>query len=180
MTHHNDSSTTANADAPSSGASQPSASVAQPYTDAPTPQIPQLTACTWIARIGFAIVFAINVQCALSFIFAPGSFTGAYELSGVAGNVAVQGLGVAFLMWNVPYAVYMAHPARFCVLGWVAIAQQAIGLLGESLILASIPAGHTVLADSILRFIAFDALGLVIMLGVHCALFAVLRKVSSR
>lgn len=49
-------------------------------------------------RIVVAAVFLINVQCALSFALQPASFAGAYELSGVSGNVAVQGIGVAFLM----------------------------------------------------------------------------------
>ncbi len=143
-------------------------------------QSTQVRACTWIARIGFALVFAINVQCALSFFIAPDAFAGAYELSGVAGNVAIQGIGVAFLMWNVPCAVYLANPAKFLALGWVTITQQIIGLAGESIILAGLPAGHTVLANSILRFIAFDALGLVIMAAVHGALLAVLFKQRTR
>ena len=135
-------------------------------------------ACTWIARIGFAIVFIVNVQCALSFVFEPSAFVGAYELSGVPGNVAIQGMGVVFLMWNVPYAVYIAHPVRFHAMGWVAIVQQTIGLVGESLILAGIPAGHTLLSESILRFIAFDALGLVIMMAVQGALAFALHKTA--
>ena len=75
------------------------------------------------ARIAVAIVFALNVQCALQFVLWPDAFAGAYELSGVAGEAAV----------------------------------------GETAILLGLPAGHEVLAASILRFIAFDAGGLVLM-----------------
>lgn len=140
----------------------------------------EVHACAWIARIGFALVFAINVHCALSFIAAPESFAASYELAGVPGYVAIQGIGVAFLMWNVPYLVYIAQPVRFVAMGWVAIVQQTIGLAGESIILSGIPAGHTLLSDSIFRFIAFDTLGLIVMAGVHCALVFAVHKTANR
>ncbi|MGL5173373.1 MAG: hypothetical protein ACRC75_05920, partial [Olsenella sp.] len=53
----------------------------------------------WIARIAVGAVFVMNVWCALDFVIDPGAYAPAYELSGVAGQAAVQGLGVAFLMW---------------------------------------------------------------------------------
>ena len=117
----------------------------------------------WATRIAFALVFIVNVQCALQFAFTPGNFAAAYELDGVAGEAAVRGLGIAFLMWNATYPVFIAFPRRFWVLGWVILAQQAIGLVGESALLFTLPAGHDVLAASIARFIAFDAAGLVAM-----------------
>lgn len=117
------------------------------------------------ARIAVALVFALNVQCALQFVLWPASFAGAYELSGVAGEAAVRGLGVAFLMWNATYPAVIASPRRFRSLYVVVIAQQTIGLIGESAILLSLPAGHEILAESIQRFIAFDATGLVIMVA---------------
>ena len=49
-------------------------------------------------RVAFALVFTINVQCALSFVMWPDAYAASYELSGVPGAAAVQGLGVAFLM----------------------------------------------------------------------------------
>ena len=128
---------------------------------------------TTLVRVAFALVFAVNVQCALSFIVDPQGFAGAYELSGVAGEAAVRGLGVAFLMWNATYPAFIAAPHRFRVLGWVVIAQQAIGLVGETAILASLPAGHEVLVGSIGRFIAFDAAGLVVMLAAFTVFQAV-------
>lgn len=124
------------------------------------------------ARIAVALVFALNVQCALQFVLWPGAFAGAYELSGVAGEAAVRGLGVAFLMWNATYPAVIASPRRFRTLYVVVLAQQAIGLVGETAILLGLPGGHEVLAASILRFIAFDAAGLVLM----AAAFAWLRK----
>lgn len=115
------------------------------------------------ARIAVAIVFAWNVQSALQFVLRPDAFAGAYELSGVAGEAAVRGLGVAFLMWNATYPAVIASPRRFQALYAVVLVQQAIGLVGETAILLGLPAGHEVLATSILRFIAFDAGGLALM-----------------
>lgn len=129
-----------------------------------------------VARIAVAIVFVLNVQCALQFAFWPASFAGAYELSGVAGEAAVRGLGVAFLMWNATYPAVIASPRRFRALYVVVLVQQAIGLVGESAILLGLPAGHDVLAASILRFIAFDAAGLIVV----AAAFAWLLKAHPR
>ena len=127
-------------------------------------------------RVAYAVVFAINVQCALSFALWPGSFAGAYELSGVAGEAAVRGIGVAFLMWNATYPLVIANPAKHRALAGVVIAQQVIGLVGESAILATLPAGHDVLAGSILRFIAFDAAGLAIMVAAFAWMVVALRR----
>lgn len=117
----------------------------------------------WTVRIAFCAVFLVNVQCAASFILWPGSFAGAYELSGVAGEAAVRGMGVTFLMWNATYPLVIWRPSRYRALAGVVVAQQAIGLFGESLVLATLPAGHDALAASILRFIVFDGAGLVLM-----------------
>ena len=122
-----------------------------------------IPASIWAVRIVFAAVFILNVQCAVQFVFSPANFAGAYELSGVAGRAAVQGLGVAFLMWNVTYPAVIAAPIKFRALGVVVLLQQAVGLVGEAYILVLLPAGHEVLAASIQRFIGFDAVGLVCM-----------------
>jgi hypothetical protein len=42
---------------------------------------------------------------------------------------------------------------------------QTVGVIGESLILISLPIGHTILQSSLLRFIAFDAAGVIALLG---------------
>ena len=131
---------------------------------------------TWFARVAFAAVFVVNVQCALSFALAPADFTAAYELEGVAGEAAVRGIGIAFIMWNATYPAFIAAPQRFGVLGWVILAQQAIGLIGESLLLASLPAGHDVLAASVMRFIAFDGIGLVVMAAAFACLLIAQRR----
>lgn len=118
---------------------------------------------TWTCRIAFALVFAVNVHCALSFVIDPAAFMGGFELEGVPGEAATRGMGVAFLMWNCTYPLVIWQPARFRALAGVVLAQQAVGLAGESAILAGLPAGHAVLAGGIVRFIAFDGAGLVLM-----------------
>lgn len=123
----------------------------------------------WSARAAFAVVFSMNVLCALQFLIAPESYAPVYELYGASGAAAVQGMGVTFLMWNATYPPYIARPARFPVLGWVIVVQQAVGLLGETFILAGLPAGHMQLAGGIERFVAFDAGGLALLLAAHVA-----------
>ncbi len=135
-----------------------------------------MKATTWIVRVAFTAVFVINVQCALSFALSPANFAAAYELDGVAGEAAVRGIGIAFLMWNATYPAFIVAPKRFTVLGWVILAQQAIGLVGESLLLASLPAGHDVLAASVVRFIAFDGVGLVVMAAAFACMLIVHRQ----
>lgn len=130
---------------------------------------------TNVVRICFTIVFCWNVLCAFQFLFMPQSFMGAYELSGVPGEAAVRGMGVVFLMWNGTYPAFIAKPQRFRVLGWVIMAQQLIGLMGEAFILFSLPIGHEMLASSIMRFIIFDAAGLVLMV----ASYAFFKKASA-
>lgn len=117
----------------------------------------------WLCRICFTIVFVVNVHCALGYVISPSDFAGGFQLSGVEGAVAVQGIGIAFLMWNATYPLFIVSPQRFRVLGFVVLAQQIIGLVGESAIYLNLPAGFAQLAESINRFIAFDAFGLVIM-----------------
>lgn len=127
-------------------------------------------AAVWAVRIAFSAVFAMNVTCALQFIVVPEAYVGAYGLSGLEGAVALRGLGVAFLMWNATYPAFVVSPERFSVLGWVILAQQAIGLGGEAAILLTLPSGMEALGGSIARFIAFDAAGLVVM-GIAFAWF---------
>lgn len=117
----------------------------------------------WVVRLCFAFVFVVNVQCALGFALAPEAYMGAYELAGVPGRVATQGIGIAFLMWNCTYPLVIWQPSRHRALTGVVLAQQAVGLVGESLIRATLPAGHDLLTSSIDLFITFDAVGLALM-----------------
>jgi len=117
----------------------------------------------WIARILVFAVFAVNMYCIICFIFLPGNYLNAYELIGVPGKAALQGIGVAFLMWNTTYPLVIVRPDKHRVLFLVVLAQQIVGLLGETFILLTLPGGHDVLASNITRFIIFDAAGLVLL-----------------
>ncbi len=118
----------------------------------------------WLARLFIAVVFFFNVQCAVAFLAAPQAYAPGFELAGPAGEGMVRGLGVLFLMWNVPYAVALWHPLRFRISLVEAVAMQIIGVTGETLLLAALPAGHNVLRASVTRFIAFDASGMALLL----------------
>lgn len=123
----------------------------------------------WAARIVVGAVFAMNVWCALSFVAEPAAFAAAYELSGVPGETAVRGIGVAFLMWNVTYPLVVVRPSAHLTLFAVVLAQQVVGLAGEVAIMLALPPGHAALAASLMRFVACDAAALVAM-GVAFAL----------
>lgn len=131
---------------------------------------------TWVCRVCFTIVFVVNMQCALNYVFFPESFIGGFQLSGVEGAVAVQGIGIAFLMWNATYPVFIVSPQRFKVLGIIVLVQQTVGLAGESAIFLNLPAtGYAQLSESIVRFIQFDAFGFILMLVSFGALLVVQR-----
>ena len=80
----------------------------------------------WPARGLIGLVFAWNVQCALAFLVAPAGFAAGFELTGAPGEAAVRGVGVLFLMWNVPYAVALSHPLRRHVSLYEALAMQML------------------------------------------------------
>ncbi len=123
------------------------------------------TARLWLARALIALVTFFNLQCAAAFLLWPARFTPGFELSGTAGSAAVQGMGLLFVMWNVPYLVALTHPVRRRISLYEAVAMQAIGFLGESLLLALLPDSHPALSATVLRFMAFDGAGLLALLA---------------
>ena len=116
-----------------------------------------------LARLCIAAVLVWNVQCAVAFLVAPAGFAAGFELAGPAGEAAVRGIGLLFLMWNVPYAVALWHPVRHRVSLYEALAMQGIGLVGETLIRLALPAALVLARASIGRFILFDAAGLALL-----------------
>jgi hypothetical protein len=118
---------------------------------------------TWLARLLIGLVFFFNIQCAIAFLVVPQLYAASFELSGPPGEGMLRGLGLLFLMWNVPYAVALWNPARQCTSLYEALAMQAIGVLGETLILLAFPAGHAAIHASIERFILFDGSGLALL-----------------
>lgn len=129
----------------------------------------------WLARLAVAVVFALNVSCALLFLLRPQDFAGGFELSGTTGETIVRSFGILFLMWNVPYLPVMIAPQRQRTLFRVVLVQQALGVLGETWLWLTLPAGHAVLRVTGLRFIIFDAGGLILM----AAAYAFLRGVQA-
>jgi hypothetical protein len=117
------------------------------------------------SRLLIAVVIAWNLECALVFWFNPGIFAPGFELAGIPGAAAMRGFAVLFVMWNIPYLVALWHPQHNRLSLWEALAMQTVGVIGESFILFSLPAGHGILHASLLRFITFDAAGVVVLLG---------------
>jgi hypothetical protein len=117
----------------------------------------------WLARAAIGMVFLVNIECALAFLWAPQGFAPGFELQGAAGSAAVRGMGILFLMWNVPYLVAAWHPNRHRLSLYEALSMQTIGVIGESLLLWSLNGGHPALQLSITRFISFDAGGLLLL-----------------
>lgn len=117
----------------------------------------------WVARLAVGGVFGVNVWCALEFVARPEWYLAAFEVSGTPGRVVVQSLGILFLMWNVTYPPVIWQPARHRALWGVILVQQAIGVAGETALWLSLPPGHAALSATGLRFMVFDACGLLVM-----------------
>lgn len=125
----------------------------------------------WSGRLLVGAVLFFNVQAALVFIVFPQQFAPGFGLAGAVGDGILRGMGILFLMWSVPYWVALFHPARQRVSLCEAIVMQAVGLLGESLLLLTFgPGGQQNPADpliraSLLRFIVFDGAGLLALIA---------------
>jgi hypothetical protein len=118
----------------------------------------------WLARAALLVVLIANLSAAIPFLVSPADYVGGFELSGIAGEAAVRGFGLLFLMWAVPFIPAIIHPVRYRVAFVCVLAMQVIGLAGELLMLLGLPAGHDMLRATGLRFIAFDGVGLVLLL----------------
>jgi hypothetical protein len=139
-------------------------------------QVPaRVKSVAWLARAALAAVFALNVSCALEFVLRPAAYAPSFELAGVPGQTMVRGLGILFLMWNSTYPLPLWDPWRFRALYAVLLAQQAIGVAGETALLLALPAGHATLAASGWRFVAFDSAGLALLLAALLTLVLVRR-----
>lgn len=126
----------------------------------------------WLARLAVAAVFALNVSCALLFLLRPQDYAGGFEVSGAVGETIVRSIGILFLMWNVPYPLVILQPRQHTLFA-IVLVQQVIGVLGESWLWLTLPAGHAVLFTTGLRFILFDAGGLILMAAAYGFLHAV-------
>jgi len=118
----------------------------------------------WIARVLIGIVVFFNLDAAFSFILKPALYSPGFELNGIPGQAIIQGMGVLFLMWNVPYLVAMLNPQRHFTSLIESVIMQTIGVCGESIILFMLQGEHPLIRASALRFILFDSSGLLILL----------------
>jgi hypothetical protein len=121
----------------------------------------------WLARLLIGIVTLWNLQAALVFTLRPQVYAPSFMLTGLPGETAVRGVGVLFIMWNIPYLVALWHPRRYRLALGLALVMQLAGVIGESLILITIPAGYLVLHLSILRFIFFDGAGVLLLVAAY-------------
>ena len=117
-----------------------------------------------VTRLLVLLVFASNMYCAAMFFLNPGDFTAAYQLTGEGAQTVIAGMGVAFAMWNATYIPLIVFPYKFTLLFWVVLAQQIIGLAGETYLYMGLGPEQAILASSIMRFIIFDAVGLVLLI----------------
>lgn len=132
----------------------------------------------WVVRLFVLIVFGWNILCAIQFIAQPDVYASAYQLEGIPGYAAIRGLGVAFLMWNSTYPFFIINPRKWPILGYVILVQQIIGIIGESFVLASLPvSGFAALSNSIMRFLIFDAAGLLLIVVSLIILRVTTRKI---
>jgi hypothetical protein len=117
-----------------------------------------------IARVALSAVLLANLSAAIPYLARPADYVATFELSGAPGEAAVRGLGLLFLMWAVPFIPAIVHPVKYRIAFACVLAMQVIGLLGESLMLVGLAAGHATLRATGLRFIAFDGAGLGLLL----------------
>jgi len=118
----------------------------------------------WISRFLIGIVLFFNLDAAFSFMLNPAAYSPGFELAGVPGRAVIQGMGLLFLMWNIPYIVALLDPGRHFVSLIEAVVMQAIGVIGESILLMTLEGNHPLITTTTMRFIYFDGGGLVLLL----------------
>jgi len=117
------------------------------------------------ARFLIGVIFIVNVQCAVAFLLIPGRYAPLFELKGPAGEAMIRGMGVLFLMWNVPYGVALWNPIRHRLALFESVFMQAIGLAGETWIYLTSASALVIARNALTRFIIFDALGLLALIA---------------
>ena len=113
------------------------------------------------ARLLIGLVIFFNLQAAILFIIIPAAYSAGFEVGGVVGEKLVQGMGILFLMWNVPYIYALIDPIRHRTSLHQAIIMQAIGVAGETILWLTLPPGHHSMQSTVVRFAIFDGSGLI-------------------
>lgn len=131
----------------------------------------------WVTRAAVGAVFLTNIWCAATFLGWPEDFAGSFEVGGAPGRAIVQAFGILFLMWNATFPAVIWRPRSYLALFSVILAQQVIGLAGETWLVLGLPPGHPALGATAVRFILFDGAGLALML---LAYWVLLRSNANR
>jgi hypothetical protein len=118
-----------------------------------------------VSRVLIGAVTFLNLQCAAYFLFSPADYAPGFEIPGVAGNAVIQGMGVLFIMWNIPYLFALVDPQRHFVSLLEAVIMQGVGVFGETAILLTLKGEHPQIHASVQRFILFDGAGFVVLLA---------------
>lgn len=134
----------------------------------------------WIARGLIVVVTLMNLQAALQFMLRPQMYAPGFEMTGIAGEAMIQGLGLLFLMWNIPYIFAVVQPLRNFVSLVEAVIMQFIGVVGETLLLIGLPGEHPILEASVKRFILFDGSGLVFLLAAFWMVLVIRKNGAQR
>jgi hypothetical protein len=118
----------------------------------------------WVAQVLIGIVVFFNLDAAFSFMLHPDLYAPGFEISGIPGRAVTQGMGLLFLMWNVPYLFALVKPVRNFTSLIEAVLMQAIGVIGETILLLNLPGSHPLITTTTERFIIFDGGGLVLLI----------------
>ena len=132
-----------------------------------------------LCQLLIGLVLASNLFAALTFIVAPQAYVAGFQLEGVPGIAAVVGIGILFMMWQVPYGFALYDPTQHFISLNEAIIMQIFGLLGESLLYSKIEPSYWTLRLSIARFILFDGLGLALLIIAWAILSRIRQNLSN-
>jgi hypothetical protein len=124
----------------------------------------------WLARILIGVVLLVNLDCAFLFLLRPQDYMAGFGLSGLPGAGMLRGLGLLFVMWNVPYVFAAVHPIKHRTSLIAALIMQAIGFVGETMILVTGKYEYPI-QTTIQRFIIFDSTGLIILFFIYLYTF---------
>jgi hypothetical protein len=122
---------------------------------------------SWLIRALIAPVIFFNLQCSFEFLVHAERYAPSFDLKEPTGVYMIQGLGLLFLMWNIPYLVALIDPIRHATSLTEAVIMQAIGVAGETLLILNAAPAYVTLHASVMRFILFDGVGLLLLLAAY-------------
>jgi hypothetical protein len=120
---------------------------------------------TWIGRLLILIVIAWNIQAAIFLLINSSVIATSIEIPQIAGPSLIRGIGVLFIMWNIPYLFAAAHPVRFRISLVESLLMQFIALAGELILLSVSPIIPPALQNIFTIYSRFDAAGMALLLA---------------